>query len=237
MRLRNIPGSREIIAGSRFCVQEPECCRGRWREVFGNDRPLQIEVGMGKGRFLMDLAAANPSVNYVGIEMYSSVLVKAIDKARERAEQGEDTGNFRFLRMDARFLTDIFAPGEVDHIWLNFSDPWPKAKHGGKRLTSSVFLRRYEEILRPAGGLDFKTDNTMLFDFSLREIEACGWTLTGVTRDLHRDPVMCAGNILTEYEEKFSAMGHPICKLTARRPERAEADSAGSRRDPEFTEA
>ena len=218
MRLRNIPGSRERIEASRFCVGETDDVRGRWREVFGCDHPLQIEVGMGKGRFLMDLAAAHPDVNYVGIEMYSSVLVKAIGRAEEREAAGEDTRNFRFLRQDARFLPDIFASGEVDHIWLNFSDPWPKSRHGGKRLTSANFLHKYEQILRPGGGLDFKTDNEMLFDFSLREIRDCGWLLTAMTRDLHRDPVLCEGNIMTEYEEKFSSMGHPIFKLSACRP-------------------
>ena len=215
MRLRNIPGSRERIQDSSFCVKEPEKQKGHWKELFGNGNPVQIEVGMGKGRFLMDMAAAHPDTNFVGIEMYSSVLVKAIDKAEQRAAEGKDTGNFRFIRLDARFLTDIFAPGEVEAVWLNFSDPWPKSRHGGKRLTSSHFLHKYEQILIPGGSLAFKTDNEMLFDFSLREAAACGWTLTGVTRDLHRDPVMSAGNILTEYEEKFSSMGHPIFRLTA----------------------
>lgn len=219
MRLRNIPGSRERIAESRFCVQEPERCRGHWQEVFGNAHPIHIEIGMGKGRFLMDMAARHPEISFVGIEMYSSVLVKALDKAEERADSGEGTDNFRFIRLDARFLPDIFAPGEATHIWLNFSDPWPKSKHGGKRLTSANFLHKYEQILQSGGGLDFKTDNTMLFDFSLREIEACGWRLTGVTRDLHHDPVLNEGNILTEYEEKFSSLGHPICKLSAIMPE------------------
>ena len=244
MRLRNIPGSRERIAGSSFCVQEPEKWKGHWKELFGSENPVQIEVGMGKGRFLMDMAAAHPDINYVGIEMYSSVLVKAIDKAEQRAAEGKDTGNFRFIRLDARFLTDIFERDEVEAVWLNFSDPWPKSRHGGKRLTSSHFLHKYEQILIPGGCLAFKTDNEMLFDFSLREIEACGWTLTGVTRDLHNDPVMSEGNILTEYEEKFSAMGHPIFRLTAlRRPDPGPVPEAGtqtaselSAEVPEFTD-
>ncbi len=218
MRLRNIPGSKERIANSRFCIKEPEACRGRWREVFGNDHPIHIEVGMGKGRFLMDMAGRFPEISFVGIEMYSSVLVKALDKAEERAAEHPGADNFRFIRLDARFLPDIFAPGEVAHVWLNFSDPWPKSKHGGKRLTSSNFLHKYEQILEKGGGLDFKTDNTMLFDFSLREIDACGWRLTAATRDLHHDPVLNEGNIMTEYEEKFSGLGHPICKCSAVMP-------------------
>lgn len=212
MRLRNIPGSREIIAGSRFVVQEPEKYRGKWNKVFQNGHPVHIEVGMGKGRFLMDMASLCPEINYIGIEMYSSVLLRAVQRAEEAAE----AGNFRFLRMDARELPEVFALGEVGKIYLNFSDPWPKDRHAKRRLTSSEFLERYEKILQPDGTVEFKTDNRELFDFSLEEIRKKGWALLACTYDLHGDPVLNAGNVMTEYEEKFSAQGNPICKLTAR---------------------
>lgn len=212
MRLRNIPGSREEIAASRFAVNEPEALRGRWQEEFGNKNPVRIEVGMGKGRFLMNLACAYPDINFIGIEMYSSVLIRAIQKAEVIEPCPE---NFRFIRMDAQELEQVFAPGEIDRIYLNFSDPWPKARHAHRRLTSQLFLRRYETILAEKGQIEFKTDNTELFDFSLEEISAAGWNLLASTRDLHRDPVLSEGNIMTEYEERFSSKGNAICKLIA----------------------
>lgn len=215
MRLRNIRGSREAIEASRFAVKEPERLRGNWNTVFGNDHPIVIEVGMGKGRFLIDLAKAHPEWNLIGIEMYSSVLVRAIQKAGALEECPD---NFRFIRMDARGLTDVFGEGEVARIYLNFSDPWPKARHADRRLTSHLFLRRYREILAPGGRVEFKTDNTELFDFSLGEARSERWELLASTRDLHGDAKLCEGNIMTEYEEKFSAKGNPICKMIIRPP-------------------
>ena len=213
MRLRNIPGSRDVIAESPWVIQDPAAHRSRWEKVFEAPRPLHIEVGMGKGRFLMDLAAAHPDRNYIGIEMYSSVLLRAIQKADALPEP---SGNFRFLRLDARELPSVFAPGEVERIYLNFSDPWPKDRHAKRRLTSRQFLERYEQILAPGGHVEFKTDNRDLFLFSLEEIRARGWILEASTFDLHHDPELVAGNIMTEYEEKFSSRGNPICKLIAR---------------------
>ena len=213
MRLRNIPGSRDVIAESPWVIQDPAAHRSRWEQVFEAPRPLHIEVGMGKGRFLMDLAAAHPDRNYIGIEMYSSVLLRAIQKADALPEP---SGNFRFLRLDARELPSVFAPGEVERIYLNFSDPWPKDRHAKRRLTSRQFLERYEQILAPGGHVEFKTDNRDLFLFSLEEIRARGWILEASTFDLHHDPELVAGNIMTEYEEKFSSQGNPICKLIAR---------------------
>jgi tRNA (guanine-N7-)-methyltransferase len=207
MRLRNVTGSREVIADSRFVVHEPENVKGRWSEVFGNDRPIHIEIGMGKGRFMMDMAAANPDINYVGIEKYSTVLLRAIQKMEEN-----ELDNLRFIRMDAEDICEVFAKGEVSRIYLNFSDPWPKDRHAKRRLPSREFLARYNEILVPDGRIEFKTDNTDLFDFALEEVEPAGWKLEKMTRDLHHDEEMCKGNIMTEYEEKFSSMGNPIYK-------------------------
>ena len=168
MRLRNIRGSKDVIASCPFVVQEPESCRGRWVEVFGNENPIHIEVGMGKGRFLMDMAVLHPEINYIGIEMYDSVLLRAVQK-REKLET--ELKNLFFIRMDARQLPEVFAEGEVDRIYLNFSDPWPKDRHAKRRLTSHEFLARYEKILKKDGTLEFKTDNKDLFDFSLEEMK------------------------------------------------------------------
>ena len=208
MRLRNIPGSREAISESPFVVQEPESKRGSWNQVFQNRHPLHIEVGMGKGQFLMEMARRNPDVNYLGIEMYDSVLLRALQKR----EQEEELPNLYFIRMDARELPQVFAPGEVDRIYLNFSDPWPKDRHAKRRLPSRQFLARYDVILKKEGTLEFKTDNRPLFDFAVEELEPAGWQAQVITYDLHSDPALMESNVMTEYEEKFSSIGNPICK-------------------------
>ena len=216
MRLRNIRGSKDVIASCPFVVQEPESCRGRWAEVFGNENPIHIEVGMGKGRFLMDMAKLHPETNYIGIEMYDSVLLRALQKRERLEETGEKLANLKFMCVDARLLPEIFEKGEVQKIYLNFSDPWPKARHAKRRLTSREFLARYEEILEDDGVVEFKTDNKGLFEFSLEEVGEAGWKLLAHTFDLHNQADMMEGNVMTEYEEKFSSMGNPICKLIAK---------------------
>ncbi|WP_342757743.1 tRNA (guanosine(46)-N7)-methyltransferase TrmB [Kineothrix sedimenti] len=208
MRLRNISGSREIIGESEFVIREPEKQKGSWRSVFGNDRPIHIEIGMGKGRFIMDMAKAYPDINYIGIEKYSSVLLRAIQKM----EQKEALPNIRFVRMDAETITEVFREKEVERIYLNFSDPWPKDRHAKRRLPSKEFLARYDKILAKEGHLEFKTDNKDLFLFALEELENAGWRAEKVTYDLHRDEEMMRGNIMTEYEDKFSSLGNPIYK-------------------------
>ena len=193
MRLRNVTGSREMIAQSRFVVHEPSRQQGKWNEVFGNDHPIQIEIGMGKGQFMMQLAAQNPQINYIGIEKYSTVLLRAVQKM-----EAQELANLRLIRMDAEEICEVFGKGEVSRIYLNFSDPWPKDRHAKRRL--------------PSRRIEFKTDNQALFDFALEELEPAGWKLEAVTRDLHHDEKMKIGNIMTEYEQKFSAMGNPIYK-------------------------
>lgn len=220
MRLRNIPRAEGVLAASPEVLKNPEQFCGAFRQtVFQNTDPLHIEIGMGKGQFLLTLALQNPSVNYIGIERYSSVLLRPVEKLASMQAAGEAVpSNLRFICMDAADISQVFAPGEVDRIYLNFSDPWPKARHARRRLTSLEYLARYDEILSPNGQVEFKTDNRALFDFSLEQIEASPvWTLAARTFDLHHDPVLNQGNIMTEYEEKFSSMDHPICKLIARR--------------------
>ena len=209
MRLRHIPGSEQQIEESPFVISGPEEFRGQWNMFFGNENPLHIEVGLGKGRFITELAAAHPEINYIGIERYTSVLLKAVEKRSLLF-----LPNLYFLCVDARTLPDIFAEGEVDRIYLNFSDPWPKDRHAKRRLTSPQFMALYDRILAPEGQVEFKTDNMGLFDYSLESIPEAGWTITASTKDLHHSD-MAEGNIMTEYEAKFSAMGNPICKLIA----------------------
>lgn len=207
MRLRNITGARDVIAANEYVVQVPEEYKGRWKELFETKGELHIEVGMGKGKFLHEMAALHPEINYIGIEMYSSVLLRALQKMELNPLK-----NLKFICTDARLLPDIFEKGEVDHIYLNFSDPWPKDRHAKRRLPSRQFLARFDQILKQDGRISFKTDNRELFDFALEELEPAGWKAEVVTFDLHADPVLCEGNIMTEYEEKFSSKGNPICK-------------------------
>lgn len=207
MRLRNVKGSRETIAANDYVVHAPEEQKGKWSEVFGNKNPIHIEVGMGKGKFITELARQNPDINYVGIEKYSSVLVRALEK---RPELEQD--NLMFIRMDAENLPDVFDKDEVALIYLNFSDPWPKDRHAKRRLTSVQFLSRYDQFLEPDGRVIFKTDNRPLFDFSLEQVEEAGWILENHTFDLHHSEFL-EGNVMTEYESKFVAEGKPINRM------------------------
>ena len=212
MRLRNVPGAREVMVENEYVFTEPEGMKGTWHEVFGNDNPVRIEIGMGKGRFISTLAAQNPDINYVGIEKYSSVLIRAIEKC-----QDIEVPNLRFIRMEAEYICDVFNKEEVDRIYLNFSDPWPKDRHAKRRLTSKQFFERYDNILKKDGVVEFKTDNDLLFQFSLEQVPEAGWNLVAQTWDLHNDSEMVKGNVMTEYESKFSQMGNPIHKLVANR--------------------
>ncbi|MCD7751820.1 MAG: tRNA (guanosine(46)-N7)-methyltransferase TrmB [Lachnospiraceae bacterium] len=238
MRLRNIPGAEEILNASEYVVKDPASLRGAWRSLFeaqgdiatvsrqdgdGEEVPdvsradpegdaaarpqLHIEIGMGKGGFLHRMSALHPDVMYVGLEQYSSVLVKAVSKLT-----ADPRDNVRLICGDAKALAEYFEPGEVDRIYLNFSDPWPKARHAKRRLPGRAFLALYNRVLSPDGRLEFKTDNRELFDFALEEAAAAGWQIEALTYDLHRDEVLCRGNVMTEYEEKFSQKGNPICK-------------------------
>ena len=234
MRLRNVPEAKEIVKNSPYVIQDPFRMRGKWREF--TDRPLYVEIGTGKGSFLMETARRHPELEFIGVERYESVLYRACEKMEgkeamdpasrailaEQVRQASDEAdavtpeNLHFLSMDARDLPDVFAPGEVDGLYLNFSDPWPKARHAKRRLTSREFLAVYEKFLKDGGILEFKTDNRPLFDFSVEELtEVPNWEILEITYDLHHDPVMGAGNVMTEYEKKFSALGNKINKLKA----------------------
>lgn len=215
MRLRNIPGADDAVKRHPIAIKDEKEYRGKWSQVFQNEHPIHIEIGMGKGQFILTLAKQNPEINYIGIERYSSVLLRALEKFD--TEEFCDLQNVRFICMDAMELPEVFEKDEVAKIYLNFSDPWPKARHARRRLTSTQFLAQYEKVLLDDGVVEFKTDNRLLFEFSLEQVEEAGWKLLGSTFDLHHDPKMNEGNIMTEYEEKFSSMGNPIHKLVATR--------------------
>lgn len=214
MRLRNVPGSREFIEENKYAIKNPEEYYGNWRSLF--EKPvtskLHIEIGMGKGKFIQEMASLNPDISYIGIEKFSSVLVRALEK-RPLLE----SDNLYFIRFDAENINSIFAENEVDRIYLNFSDPWPKDRHAKRRLTSMQFLERYKSILTKDGEVMFKTDNRALFDFSLEQSKLANWEIVDFTYDLHNSP-MNEGNVMTEYEEKFSAKGVPINKMIIKQP-------------------
>lgn len=213
MRLRNIPGADEALENSLFVIKKPEEHRGRWKkDVFQNEHPLYIEIGCGKGLFLTTLAQNNPDINYIGIEKMSSVLLRAVQKQDELQLQ-----NLKFMRIDAERLEEIFEENEVDRIYLNFSDPWPKDRHAKRRLTSREFLKRYEHILSKDAVIEFKTDNRNLFDFSVEEVKEAGWHTELVTYDLHHSEYL-DGNVMTEYEDRFVTLGNKIMKMIISRP-------------------
>lgn len=209
MRLRNKKNAGDMVKNSEYVVLEPQKNKGKWNEIFKNNNEIHIEIGMGKGRFITSMALANPDINYIGIEMYDSVIVTAVKNLAEREEKIE---NLRLIRMDATEIEDVFDK-EVGRIYLNFSDPWPKAKHSKRRLTSKEFLTRYDNIFKYEKIIFQKTDNNDLFEFSMESLKSYGYILKNVTRDLYSE--MIEGNIPTEYEQKFSDKGIKINRLEA----------------------
>lgn len=210
VRLRNKPWANDFIESHpTIVIPTPEDYVGKWHEVFGNTNPLHIEVGTGKGQFITGMALQNPEINYIGIELYDSVIVSALENAIE----AKSPANLRLLKVNGADLNKYFAKNDVSRVYLNFSDPWPKVRHAKRRLTHEGFLKRYEDVLVDEGAIHFKTDNRGLFEYSLTSISAYGMLLTDVSLDLHA--TMPEDNIMTEYEEKFSAKGQPIYRLEA----------------------
>ncbi|WP_203361446.1 tRNA (guanosine(46)-N7)-methyltransferase TrmB [Bacillus sp. REN10] len=204
MRLRNKPWAREKLdTHPQYVIANPAEHKGKWAEVFGNNNPIYIEVGTGKGQFITGMAKANPNINFIGIELYESVIVSALDHLIEA-----ELPNLKLMNVDAKNLADYFAKGDVARVYLNFSDPWPKSRHEKRRLTYKTFLKLYEDIMPDHGEIHFKTDNQGLFEYSLKSFSDYGLLLTYVSLDLHNSDF--EGNIMTEYEEKFSAKGQRI---------------------------
>ena len=219
MRVRNRPGAAEMLAAHpNFVISDPTLWKGKWNELFGNDHPIHIEIGMGKGQFITGMAKAHPEINYIGVEMQVSVVSIALDKLIE-----QPLPNLKLLHVDGSALTEYFADSEVDQIYLNFSDPWPKKRHEKRRLTYKTFLAVDEQILRPNGEIHFKTDNQGLFEYSLASFSQYGMILKQVWLDLHQSQF--EGNIMTEYEEKFSSKGQRIYRVEARFQDKAKKKS------------
>ncbi|VHD61397.1 tRNA (guanine-N(7)-)-methyltransferase [Streptococcus pyogenes] len=209
MRVRKRKGAEEHLANNpHYVILNPEDVKGRWHDVFGNDRPIHIEVGSGKGGFITGMALKNPDINYIGIDIQLSVLSYALDKVL-----ASEVPNVKLLRVDGSSLTNYFEDGEVDMMYLNFSDPWPKTKHEKRRLTYKDFLDTYKRILPEHGEIHFKTDNQGLFEYSLASFSQYGMTLRQIWLDLHASNY--EGNVMTEYEEKFSNKGQVIYRVEA----------------------
>ena len=200
MRLRNVKNKKEIMDNSSYLVKDPTSYKGRWSELFNNNNPIYIEIGMGKGKFIIDNAIHYPNINFIGIEKYDSVIAKGLQKIPEGLD------NLVMVRWDALNIDDIFSK-EVDRIYLNFSDPWPKKRHHLRRLSSRVFLEKYEDIFSGKRIIEMRTDNRDLFQYSLVSYSEFGYTLEKVSLDLHADDMP---EITTEYEDKFSKDGMPI---------------------------
>lgn len=210
MRLRNKPWAKDFMAEHPdVLINEDEEEVKDWKAIFNNENPIHVEVGTGKGQFIIGMALANPDINYIGIEHFDNVIVSALEKAIEAGKPS----NLRLLRGNGANMEDLFKVRELDLIYLNFSDPWPKTRHAKRRLTHESFLARYEDVLKKNGEIHFKTDNRKLFEYSLVSMSSYGMILKEVSLDLHAE--MPEDNIMTEYEEKFSAKGQPIYRVEA----------------------
>ena len=208
MRLRNVKGANEIIEKSLYVIKNYEECKSKYNMVFGNDNPIHVEIGMGKGDFIINMAKKYPNINFIGIEKFDSVLVRAIEKV------DEDIPNLRFIRMDATDIDNVFKQ-EVDTLYLNFSDPWPKNRHEHRRLTSERFLKRYDSLFIKDKKIVMKTDNRKLFEFSIVSFTNYGYKIEELSLDMYSDDIK--ENVQTEYEKKFHEKGFPIYRISVRK--------------------
>lgn len=202
MRQRNVKNKKEIINNSKYIILVPNDYLGKWQSVFGNNNPIYIEIGMGKGDFILENALTNPNINYIGIEKFDSIMALAIKKIEKY-----DLENLKLIRMDALDINNVFHH-EIDQIFLNFSDPWPKERHAKRRLTSDVFLSKYNDIFRKDALIEMKTDNLHLFEYSLISFNRNGYQIENISLDLHHSNI--TNNIMSEYEKKFSENNNPI---------------------------
>lgn len=207
MRLKNVKNAKNIVNSSNYIVENPGEHKGNWNKVFDNDKEIYIEIGMGKGDFIIGMAKLYPNINFIGIEMFDSVMARAVQKLEE-----ENIPNLKLIRMDANEIENVFDK-EIDRIYLNFSDPWPKNRHSKRRLTSHTLLSKYDSVFKGEKIIMQKTDNIDLFAFSIESLSTYGYTLKNVTLDLANNPV--ENNVETEYEKKFKAIDKKICRLEA----------------------
>lgn len=207
MRLKHVKGADEIIKKGIYYIDNYKELKGNWNKVFNNDNPIYIEIGMGKGDFIIENAIKYPNINFIGIEKFDSVIVRAIQKSNEL-----ELNNLKLIRMDAMEIDEVFDK-EIDRIYLNFSDPWPKERHAKRRLTSPIFLAKYDLIFRNIPNIIMKTDNNNLFEYSLESLTNYGYKMNYITRDLYSEDI--TDNIATEYEKKFVSNGIRINKFIA----------------------
>ena len=213
MRLRKIKNIEEKIKNySDIIVFDAVSKKGKWNSQFKNENPIYLEIGMGKGKFLLEHARLNPNINYIGCELSDSVIYKAAEKA-EKAKQEENITNLLMINNDACMLNDIFSSGEVSKVYLNFSHPWPKSRHAKRRLTADTFLNVYKNLLGVDGIIEMKTDNRKLFEFSLMKFNEFGWIFEELSLDLHSDK---EDIITTEYEDRFVNLGQQIYYVKVR---------------------
>ena len=199
-------------AHPEMMTMDPASFKGRWQERFAKPQPLQVEVGMGKGQFIIGMPKAHPEINFIGLEIESTVAAIALKNALP-----EQLPNLTLVRGDGAGLDTYFEDGSIDRLYLNFSDPWPKTRHEKRRLTYKTFLANYQQVVKPGGGLEFKTDNQGLFEYSLTSLNNFGMIFDGVWLNLHESPEN-EGNVETEYEQRFASLGQPIYKLKAHFP-------------------
>ena len=205
MRLRNVKDASIKIDASNYIIKNYEDYKGNYKNIFNDDNKLCIEIGMGKGDFIIGMARNNPDINYIGIEKYDSVMVRAVEKL-DRLDIGIELQNLKLIKMDAEYIDKVFDK-EIDTIYLNFSDPWPKDRHEKRRLTSSNFLKKYDSLFKSTKHIIFKTDNRKLFEYSIMTLTDYGYTINNISLDLHSDDI---SNVETEYEKRFSNLGYPI---------------------------
>lgn len=210
MRLRNIPGAESALREYPTFVDNPVSFKGRWRERFGNDNPIHVEIGCGKGRFINTLAERHPEVNFIAVELKAEVVLRAVQRTEYR-----EIPNLAFVQFNAAELTELFADHEISRLYLNFSDPWPKSRHAKRRLTYASFLNTYRQVLKADGEIHLKTDNEKLFEFSLNQFAQEHFQMHNITFDLHQSK-LAQGNVMTEYEERFSSRGQRIYRVEAR---------------------
>lgn len=212
MRLRGRKGILEALQlQPELVVLEAEAHKGRWSDFFGNDRPIHVELGMGKGIFISEMSVRNPDINFIGVDRYDELVRRAGEKAKHlwQERHGEQPNNLALVRFNIEHLEDMFSDSEVECLYLNFSDPWPKNRHARRRLTHQSFLDKYRSILNEKGEIHLKTDSASLFEFSLNSFADEGLRMRNITFDLHRDGIL-PERVMTEYEAKFVSKGMPI---------------------------
>ena len=208
MRLRNVKNAKEIVSNSKYVISNPKEYKGKYNELFNNNKPICLEIGMGKGDFIINMALQHPDINYIGLEKYQSIVVRAVEKLEKL-----EINNLKLICIDALELRDIFAK-EIDTIYLNFSDPWPKKRHAKRRLTSNTFLPIYDGIFKGLKRIVQKTDNVSLFEYSIVSLSNYGYRIVDISLDLHNTD---KENVMTEYERKFSSLGVKINYLEAQK--------------------